>query len=285
MKTDFTPEWKIWIKTNVDAGHNKDGIFKILLDEGFDYSAIKREMNYEPAVQVEQLINPFHAASQQQAVSNHGAQIDPDELLVSNAVRYDSDKLDLYILDNFLSTDECEQIIALIRQKKQPSTLSSYSVDQSFRTSSTCHLGLLGDNFMQEINLRICRTIGIDPSYSEVIQGQYYEVGEEFKAHTDYFESHEMSTHAAQMGQRTFTFMIYLNTVKSGGETVFPKIKKSFKPEAGKAIIWNSLNRDGTANVNTLHHATPVKEGYKAIITKWFRSCSNQTPTPSMYMK
>lgn len=286
MKTHFDQNWKNWIKTNVDAGQNKDGIFKILLDEGYQYAAIKREMNYEPHVSVKKLINPFHTANQQQKVqNNHGAKLDRNQLFIPNAVRYDSNKVELYTLEDFLNKEECEKIIALINNKKQPSKLSSHEQDQSFRTSSTCHLGHMDNAFMHEIDQRICKIIGIDPSYSEIIQGQYYEIGEEFKAHTDYFETHEMSAHGAQMGQRTYTFMIYLNTVEDGGETVFPQLGDAFKPKTGTAVIWNSLNPDGSTNANTLHHAMPVKKGYKAIITKWFRSRSNQSPAPSMHIK
>jgi len=38
------------------------------------------------------------------------------------------------------------------------------------------------------------------------------------------------------------------------------------------AIIWNSLNDDGSNNHNTLHQAHPVRSGVKSIITKWFRT-------------
>ena len=285
MKKHFDSDWKNWIKTNVNAGQDKDGIFKILLDEGYTYSAIKRQMNYEPSVPVKQLINPFQIANQQQIKSNHGAKIDRKKLFMPNAVRHDSGNIELYTLENFLNKAECEKIIALINQKKQPSKLSSHEQDQYFRTSSTCHLGQIDSSFISEIDDRICKMIGIDSSFSEVIQGQYYETGEEFKPHTDYFEAHEMSTHGALMGQRTYTFMIYLNSVEDGGETEFPLLGKTFKPQRGLAVIWNSLNPDGTTNANTLHHARPVKKGYKAIITKWFRSNSNQKSAPAMHIK
>ena len=62
MKTYFEETWKNWIKTNVDNGQDKNGIFKILLDEGYTYSAIVAEMQYEPTRPVSQLTNPFHAA-------------------------------------------------------------------------------------------------------------------------------------------------------------------------------------------------------------------------------
>ena len=50
---------------------------------------------------------------------------------------------------------------------------------------------------------------------------------------------------------------------------------KIFKPERGKALIWNNLNDDGTTNENTIHQAHPIIDGEKTIITKWFRQVSN----------
>ncbi|GLS27236.1 2OG-Fe(II) oxygenase [Marinibactrum halimedae] len=118
-----------------------------------------------------------------------------------------------------------------------------------------------------------------------MIQGQYYEVGQEFKPHTDFFEEHEIDQHGAVMGQRTFTVMIYLNTVEEGGETEFPRLNAKFAPKCGTAVIWSSLYSDGAPNINSLHHAHPVKKGYKAVITKWFRSSSRITPAPPMFVK
>ena len=45
------------------------------------------------------------------------------------------------------------------------------------------------------------------------MQGQRYEVGQEFKAHTDYFEPSgaDFAKFCAVAGQRTWTVMIYLN--------------------------------------------------------------------------
>ena len=42
-------------------------------------------------------------------------------------------------------------------------------------------------------------------------------------------------------------------------------------PRLGQAIIWNNLYQDGRPNPDTLHHGMPVEQGYKAVITKWFR--------------
>ena len=46
----FNEEWTQWIRSNVDDGRDKDGIFKILLDEGYLYEDICLQMNYAPSV-------------------------------------------------------------------------------------------------------------------------------------------------------------------------------------------------------------------------------------------
>ena len=289
MKTHFDADWKNWIKSNVSAGRDRDGIFKILLDEGYEYAAIKKEMNYEPSIPAQLLVNPFHAQKQAQQQTqqqaNAGAKIDPRQLFIPNAKKLDSDKIELYTLDNFLNEEECKKIVSLIKTKMKPSTLSSHEPDQYFRTSSTCYLGEMDNDFMCEIDERICKILGVDKSYGETIQGQHYEVGQEFKAHTDYFEAHEIHIHGAKMGQRTYTFMIYLNDVEEGGETDFTELGISFKPKIGTAVIWNSLNPDGTTNGYTMHHAKPVTKGTKTIITKWFRSKSALPSAPPMHIK
>lgn len=285
MKTVFTQDWKNWIETNVNNGQNKDGIFKILLDEGYAAAAIANEMNYFPAVPFDQLVNPFHAVEASQTRSNNGAKVESTQLFIPNAERIASDQLELYTVKNFLNQQECEQIIELIASKLRPSSLSSYESDSSYRTSRTCDLGTLNDVFMGDIDNRICQIMGIDSSYSETVQGQFYEVGQQFKAHTDYFEPHEIGEYGGQMGQRTYTMMIYLNDVDEGGETAFVNIDKEFKPQQGMAVIWNSLNSDGSTNIDSMHFAKPVIKGYKAVITKWFRSYSSQSRTTPMWVK
>ena len=296
MKNSFEQTWKDWIKTNIDSGRDPDGIFKILLDEGYSYAAIVKEMNYQPSKPASQLSNPFHASIQsgiKQSEStytkshqnNYGKPIEKGALFIPNAKPLDNDDLELYTLDNFLSEDECAKLVALIKTKLKPSGLSSHEADTSYRTSRTCDLARLNDRFIKDIDDRICRLMGIDESYSETIQGQYYDIGQQFKAHTDYFEPHEFETHGAGMGQRTYTVMIYLNDVHKGGETCFLRADKEYKPTTGTAVIWSSLNPDGTTNINSMHQAKPVEEGYKAVITKWFRSNSSAKPAPVMFTK
>lgn len=208
----------------------------------------------------------------------------PHNLEIPNAVRLNVPGLELHVLDDFLDEPECEALINTIRQQLRPSTLSSAESDQTFRTSRTCDLGEINAPLIGDIDRRICQLVGIDSSYTEILQGQYYEVGERFKAHTDYFEAHEIGAES-HMGQRTYTMMIYLNDVPEGGETEFPRVGATFTPKRGRALIWSSLKKDGRPNIKSLHEAHPVKAGYKAVITKWFRVKSSRNPGPAMRTK
>lgn len=181
--------------------------------------------------------------------------------------------LQLFVLDDFMTKSECDAIIAQMKKDLRPSTITTGTDYAAFRTSTTCDLGHQSSKIVEKIDKKIARTLGVRLSWSEVIQGQKYEVGQEFKAHTDYFEpgSPEFRKFAGDMGQRTWTFMVYLNETPKGGATYFTKADKMFYPKRGRAVIWNNLKPDGSPNPLTIHHGMPVEEGSKMIITKWFR--------------
>ena len=114
--------------------------------------------------------------------------------------------------------------------------------------------------------------MNISKKKGEPLQGQKYSVGEEFKKHSDFFAKNENYNliHLNNGGQRTWTFMIYLNDVEEGGETEFTEINLLIKPVKGTAIMWNNLIY-GNENSYSLHRGMPVIKGEKYIVTKWFR--------------
>ncbi|MDP8913888.1 MAG: 2OG-Fe(II) oxygenase [Pseudomonadota bacterium] len=183
-----------------------------------------------------------------------------------------SPKLHLYIKRAFLSPAECTRIIALIDAERRPSTIADDLGDSLFRTSETCDL----DSALPEVatlEKRIAELTGLDLAYGEPIQGQRYATGQEFKAHTDYFEPDgpDYLRYCSLSGQRTWTVMIYLNEPDAGGATRFKAIDKIVQPETGKLLAWNNLTPDGRVNGNTLHHGMKVRAGTKYVVTKWFR--------------
>ncbi|OYX47598.1 MAG: oxygenase [Sphingomonas sp. 32-66-10] len=181
-------------------------------------------------------------------------------------------KLTLFMRKGFLDTEFCTELMAIVDRDRRPSLVSDYNGDDVFRTSETCDLP--ADNpATQRLDAMICDFIGLDPAHGEPLQGQRYAVGQEFKAHTDYFEPTgvDFEKFCAVAGQRTWTVMIYLNAVEAGGATRFKAIDKLVQPEPGKLLAWSNLRPNGTPNPSTLHHAMKVRAGTKYVITKWFR--------------
>ena len=183
-----------------------------------------------------------------------------------------SPRLDLFIRKTFLAPDECAALVALIDARRRPSTLADDSGDGLFRTSETCDLDSR-EAAVAAAEAKIAAFTGLDPRHGEPVQGQRYAEGQEFKAHTDYFEpgGGDFARYCAVSGQRTWTVMIYLNEPAAGGATRFKTIAKTVQPETGKLLAWNNLRADGRPNVNTLHHGMKVRRGTKYIITKWYR--------------
>ncbi len=193
-------------------------------------------------------------------------------LSIPQMQRVPNPRLELFILRDFLDASECDALIERIEAEREPSTLANYDGQPAFRTSETCHLDH-SDPAVAALADKLAEISGIDPAHGERLQGQRYLAGEEFKAHTDYFEpsAADYQQHCAKAGQRTWTFMIYLNDVEAGGVTRFKKINKNVKPERGKLLAWNNRLPDGSLNGDTLHHAMKVRKGRKYVITRWYR--------------
>lgn len=186
--------------------------------------------------------------------------------------RTPSPKLNLFQRRGFVTPAQCAALIGLIDNQRRPSTISDHNGDAAFRTSETCDLDA-AIPIVAELERLIIEFIGLDPAHGEPIQGQRYAVGQEFKAHTDYFEPGgiDFHTYTSVAGNRTWTAMIYLNEPEAGGATRFKTIDKIVQPETGKLLCWNNLRPDGSPNPSTIHQGMKVRAGTKYVITKWFR--------------
>ncbi len=274
-KRRLDDSWKSWLKENIARKCDTEELLGILLKNEFTLASIEECMGEHFPSHSSFLVDGPEGKNQYD--SDHKAIAATRITRIDsglNAQQLLSDKLQLYTIDDFMSGAECDAIVELIRQNLRPSTVTIESpTDKYYRTSSTCDLSLLKNKYVEKLDEKIARTLGIRLPYSEGIQGQHYEVKQEFKQHTDYFEpgTDEYVKYAGNRGNRTWTFMVYLNTVPKGGGTRFIKLNHVFQPQKGKAVIWNNLYADGLPNYDTLHAGLPVEEGHKDIITKWFR--------------
>jgi prolyl 4-hydroxylase len=190
--------------------------------------------------------------------------------------RVPTDLVQIYYVPNFIATQIwLDQLIDLIDANCQPSTVTVGSKREStdYRTSSTCYLQTDGNRAVSALQDRILETLGLPLAQSEPIQGQRYRPGQYFKEHRDYFApgTDTYKEFAKDGNQRTWTFMMYLNTVNGGGYTAFPALNLQFKPKPGYALIWNNLDAAEQENPNTNHFAVAPENGSKYIITQWFR--------------
>lgn len=196
-----------------------------------------------------------------------------DRLNVHPRVQWlESPHAQMFVCQNFLSDKDCAFLINAIDANAQPSTLYKGTEQKGFRTSYSCNVDA-HDPDIKRIDEAICDLLGLDVMHSEVLQGQRYEAGQQFKDHHDYF--HETQNYwkmeAPNGGQRSWTAMVYLNEPEEGGATTFPQLEYAVEPRKGMLLTWNNMGLDGRPNVNTLHAGTPVIKGTKYIITKWFR--------------
>lgn len=86
-----------------------------------------------------------------------------------------------------------------------------------------------------------------------------YEVGEEFKAHSDCLNKEN---------DRLFTTIIYLNDDFEGGETSFPNTGETIYPKQGKLVVWKNLLADKSNN-KSIHAGNPVLKGTKYVLVNW----------------
>ena len=229
----FTPDWEEWIDLNLRLGNCKQIMFQKSLDAGYSYALLKRKIGIDYALP--------------QASSGL-----PAVVALRTAQRLQAKNLEIFRIDGFLTAQECDQIVSIINASELTAS-STYNVTKpaerivnADRTSKTCYFG--GSSpLISDVESRICKTLGINNRHAEQIQGQKYEVGQEFRFHTDYFDPDLLKQDNSINGQRTWTFMIYLSDVEEGGYTSFPRAFCSSAPKTGTALVWNNLHSQASS--------------------------------------
>jgi prolyl 4-hydroxylase len=133
------------------------------------------------------------------------------------------------------------------------------------RTSYNTYFKLsMYDAITASIWARFSLLAGLPAEHAEPLVVQRYQVGQEYKRHRDYFTD---STHTSQ---RMVTVFAYLNDVEAGGNTAFPILGVSVRPERGKAVRFINCRPGGKPDPDTLHAGLPVIRGEKWLATLWF---------------
>ncbi|GMI98192.1 hypothetical protein like AT3G28480 [Hibiscus trionum] len=193
-----------------------------------------------------------------------------------------------FIYKGFLSSEECDHLITLAKDKLEKSMVTDDETGESIegeeRTSSGMFLQKAQDDVVADMEARIAAWTFLPVENGESLQILHYEHGQKYDPHLDYFvdDANEMMG-----GHRIATVLMYLSEVESGGETVFPNSKGKLtqlkdeswsdcakngyavKPRKGDALLFFDLHLDATPDPDSLHGSCPVIKGEKWSATKW----------------
>ncbi len=189
-----------------------------------------------------------------------------------------SDSPLVYTCDQFLSDEECEHLIEIAKPSLARSTVVDLNSLDNQLDSRRTSLGMflpynIKDETVKRIEKRIAKVTAIPRENGENMQILYYGVGAEYQPHFDYFDPDTVGGLAQynRGGQRVATLMVYLNTPKQGGETIFPRVGLKVVPKKGKALLFYSVDAEGNSDPMSFHGGAPVLMGEKWVVTRWLR--------------
>lgn len=172
----------------------------------------------------------------------------------------------IVVLGNVLSEEECDELISLSKDRMQRSKLRD-SLETELRTSSSMFFQEGENELITCVEKRVSQIMNVPYEHGEGLQILNYQIGQEYKAHFDFFSS---SSKPAK-NPRISTLVMYLNDVEEGGETYFPKLNFSVSPQKGMAVYFEYFYDDQTLNELTLHGGAPIIKGDKWAATQWMR--------------
>ncbi|MDR2872214.1 MAG: 2OG-Fe(II) oxygenase [Xanthomonadaceae bacterium] len=179
------------------------------------------------------------------------------------------------VFGNFLSDEECEELIEIARPRMKRAKTVDHDTGRNkinpARSNDAMFFRRRENPLVARIEERVSRLVNWPVERAEGLQVLHYRPGTEYKPHYDYFKPTASGTPAtlARGGQRIGTVVMYLNDVTRGGGTCFPDVGFEVAPKRGNAVFF-SYPLPKPASL-TLHGGNCVLEGEKWIATKWLR--------------
>lgn len=184
------------------------------------------------------------------------------------------------VFGNLLAHEECDALVALGRERLQrsPTFDPDTGADEAHeaRTSEGMFFRRGENALCAVIEARIATLLDWPLENGEGLQLLRYGPGAEYKPHYDYFDPERPGGHVAldRGGQRVASLVMYLNTPRRGGATIFPDVRFEVAPVKGNAVYF-SYDRPHPMTAS-LHGGAPVVEGEKWVATKWLRERAHQ---------
>jgi predicted 2-oxoglutarate/Fe(II)-dependent dioxygenase YbiX len=179
----------------------------------------------------------------------------------------------------FASAAECDWLMARARprlgaaQVYDPHTGAGVRVESS-RTNSDVNFNMVeSDLVLVMLRARIAAVMGASVTNLEPAMVLHYAPGQYFAPHWDGLDPDVpgMAADIAAKGQRTATFLLYLNDDYDGGDTDFPDMNWRFRGGVGDALFFWNTDPAGRIDRKTRHAGIPTQRGEKWLLSQWIR--------------
>lgn len=264
------PQLRQWILDTTRSGHGVAEVLRLMEESGYKPQESRRivaKVLNQPLTVVPD-IRPSRQGVPLQHPEPPVVQADGQAVTVTLCL----DQPPLRVLDNLLSEEECNQLVALARPRlKRAMTVAAdgrHQLDER-RTSEGMFFRPGEVALVQRIEQRLASLLGVPATHGEGIQVLHYMPGQEYEPHFDWFNPEEpgFQTLTAYSGQRMASVVMYLNTPEGGGGTGFPEVGLTVTARTGSAVYFAY----DTGDQSSLHAGLPVTAGEKWIATKWLR--------------
>jgi len=195
------------------------------------------------------------------------------------AARVQFEKPRIVIVERFASPEECQWLIGRAAggglQRAKVYRSSSTAQVAETRTNREMPFTIFNaDVVLSLIRDRIAAAAGTQVSHFEIAKLLHYSPGEQFALHADFIEAKtpELARELAARGQRSATFLIYLNDGYEGGATQFPRLSWQYRGGRGDALLFSNVDANGAPDYDTIHAGMPPTSGEKWVLSQWVRT-------------
>ncbi len=280
----ITVELRRWIVEQTQAGHTHEQVLGAMISSGWQEATARQAMDETLKPQAQEAAKGAKAAGgdaglpasskvPEPALENSPPAIWAGDRHVNILLTLKQPRI--VVLGGLLSDDECDQIVALstarLARSETVATASDGSEVNAARTSDGMFFERGENELIKRVESRLAALVGWPVDHGEGLQVLRYRPGAEYLPHYDYFDPGHASTPGIlkRGGQRVASLVMYLNTPKAGGATIFPDIRLDVSPIKGNAVFF-SYDRPHPMTLS-LHGGAPVIEGEKWVATKWLR--------------
>ena len=282
LRPPIRPELREWILATTRAGHSVEAVLKLMQETGYDPRQSRSIVASVLNMPITALDAHTRPKGQPGRRTRHpeAPQVSVDGRTVEVALSVESPTV--RVLNNVLSPEECEALIAESRPRLQRAkTVDSAGKQQidARRTSEGMFFTIGESPLIKCIEQRIATLLSLPIDHGEGLQVLHYLPGQQYEPHYDWFDPEQPGFAAitAKGGQRIASLVMYLNTPDAGGGTAFPEIGLTVTALRGSAVYFAY----DTGDTASLHAGLPVQRGEKWIATKWLRERPLQNPSRS----